>query len=285
MLLMIVAFATSTNVLAGPPLRVTATSPAANRPVDGEWADAVRAWLGPVAHWYRPVTIRLKPRPAPGAFSMNLFSPGDFVHQQTEYWCVAAAVQTMSNIIIDGAPDRSRRFQERLHFMGRRLDREEDAYWREMAGPARWRQGLHGLGLDDWTGMLNARGHGPYGIERAETRKQAIRMAARAIRLSGKPVGLVVWRGAHAWVMSGFRATADPAHSKGFTVKRAIIQDPWYPDVSSIWGASRPPGSRVPVAALAEDYLPYDRPGRRHPKRDGKFLLILPTLPQGTQVR
>lgn len=285
MLLIIVAFATSASVLVGPHRPVAATSTAAVRPVAGEWADAVRAWLGPVAHWYRPVTIRLKPRPAPGAFAMNLFSPGDFVHQQTEYWCVAAAVQTMANIIDDGAPDRSRRLQEQLHFMGRRLDREGDEYWREMAGTVRWRQGLHGLGLADWAGMLNARGYGPYVIERAVTRKQAIRMAAKAIRLTGRPVGLVVWRGAHAWVMSGFAATADPAHSNGFRVKRAIIQDPWYPDVSSIWGASRPPGSTVPVAALAGDYLPYDRPGRRHPKRDGKFLLILPTLPQGTQVR
>jgi len=284
-LIMIVAFAMSASVLVGPQQRANAASVAATGPAAGEWADTVRAWLGPVAHWYRPVTIRLKPRPAPGPFSMNLSSQGDFVHQQTEYWCVAAAVQTMSNIIADGPPNRSRRFQERLHFMGRRLDREEDDYWRAMAGTARWRQGLHGLGLDDWTGMLNARGHGPYGVERVATRKQAIRMAARAIRLTGKPVGLVVWRGAHAWVMSGFIATADPAHSNRFKVKRAIIQDPWYPDVSSIWGASRPPGSRVPVAALAEDYLPYDRPGRRHPKRDGKFLLILPTLPQGTQVR
>jgi hypothetical protein len=110
-------------------------------------------------------------------------------------------------------------------------------------------------------------------------------MAARAIRLTGKPVGLVVWRGAHAWVMSGFTATADPAHSDGFRVTRVVIADPWYPDVSSIWGASRPPGSRLSVADLAWDYLPYDRPGRRHPKRDGKFLLILPSLPAGVQVR
>jgi hypothetical protein len=85
--------------------------------------------------------------------------------------------------------------------------------------------------------------------------------------------------------MSGFTATADPAHSDGFRVTRVVIADPWYPDVSSIWGASRPPGSRLPVAALARDYLPYDRPGRRHPKRDGKFLLILPSLPAGVQVR
>ena len=47
-------------------------------------------------------TIRLKPRPKPGAFSMNLYSRGDFMHQQTTYWCVPASAQTMMNIIDDG---------------------------------------------------------------------------------------------------------------------------------------------------------------------------------------
>jgi hypothetical protein len=161
-ILSIVAFTIAASVLPVSP-QLTSTSTIAStsatasvRPVAGGWAETVHAWLGPVAHWYRPVTIRLKPRPAQGAFSMNLFSRDDFVHQQTEYWCVAAAVQTMANIIGDGIPDRSRRLQERLHFMGRRLDREGDEYWRELAGQHRWRRGLHGLGLDDWAGMLNA---------------------------------------------------------------------------------------------------------------------------------
>jgi hypothetical protein len=79
--------------------------------------------------------------------------------------------------------------------------------------------------------------------------------------------------------MSGFTATADPAYTNDFEVKKVYIQDSWYPYVSTIWGASRPPNSPVPVAALGEDFLRYDRPRRRHPKRDGKFLLILPTLP------
>ena len=34
--------------------------------------------------------------------------------------------------------------------------------------------------------------------------------AALAIAETGKPVGLLVWRGRHAWVMSGFRSSTDP---------------------------------------------------------------------------
>ena len=65
-------------------------------------------------------------------------------------------------------------------------------------------------------------------------------------------------------------------------VKKVYIQDTWHPWVSSIWGPLRPPNSLVPVEALKEDYLPYDRPRAKWPKRDGKYLLILPVLPEGT---
>lgn len=219
----------------------------------------------------------LRPRPKPGPFAMNLYEKGDFMHQQTTWWCVAASTQTMMNIIDDGRPNRSKRYQRRLHFEGRRLDRSEDAYWRARAGAERWKAGLHGLGLTDWRDLLNTNGYGPYELDRARSLRQAIRKAAKAIRLTGKPVGLVVWRGAHAWVMSGFTATADPAYTDDFRIRKVYIQDPWYPYVSSIWGRSRPPNSAVPVSALGQDFLRYDRPGRRHPKRDGRYMLVLPT--------
>ncbi len=229
-------------------------------------------------------TIKLRPRPKPGPFSMNLYSAGDFVHQKTIYWCVAASVQTMINIVEDDEPDRTRRYQRRLHLTGRSLDPDNAAYWLRLSDDSPQKTGLHGLGLADWAAMLNANGQGPYEIDRAPTRKGAIRMAAKAIRTTGKPVGLVVWKGAHAWVMSGFRATADPAYTNDFKVTEVFIEDPWYPAVSSNWGPSRPPNSAVPVSALDEDYLPYRRPGRVHPKRDGRFMLIRPTLPAGTIV-
>jgi len=218
----------------------------------------------------------------PGPYRQNLFERGDFVHQQTAWWCVAASVQMMMNMMAPGPPDRSRALQRRLHFQARALDREGDAYWRRLAGEERWRKGLHGLGLDDWSGLLDARGFGPYRLARAGSRAAAIRKAARAIRLTGRPVGLVVWRGAHAWVMSGFKADRDPAFSADFRVRKVFVSDPWYPTVSSIWGRSPRPNTAMTVKALANDFLPYDRPGRRHPWRDGRFLLILPELPAPT---
>jgi hypothetical protein len=231
-----------------------------------------------------PEIINLRPRPKPGLFSMNLYSDGDFAHQRTVHWCVAASVQTMVNIIEEDEPDRSKASQRRLHMEGRSLDPGHAAYWAQLDSDSPLKDGLHGLGLVHWVDMLDASGHGPFELDRALTRKQAMRKAARAMRITGKPVGLVVWKGAHAWVMSGFKATADPAYTDDFKVTEVYLQDPWYPSVSGIWGASRPPNSLVPVADLDADYLPYDRPGRQHPKRDGEYMLILPTLPEGTVV-
>lgn len=217
--------------------------------------------------------IRLRPRPAPGRFAMNLYRRGDFVHQVTKDWCVAGSTQTMLNIIRPGRADRTARTQERLYKRGRRLS------------PDKSKLGPIGVDLIGWAELLNRSGVGPYVVTGARTRRAAIQRAARAIRLTGRPVGLVTWRGAHSWVMSGFTATADPAYTRRFRVTAVHIQDVWYPFVSSIWGASRPPDSLVPVAALAEDYLPYRRPRARWPNRDGKFMLILPELPRNTVAR
>lgn len=217
--------------------------------------------------------LRLKPRPAPGPFEMNLFRKGDFVHQATKDWCVAGSTQTMMNIIDSGKPDRSVALQERLYERGRQLS------------PNKTKLGPIGVDLTGWAELLNTNGYGPYEVEASKTRRGAIRKAAKALRLTGRPVGLVTWRGAHSWVMSGFTATADPAYTKDYQVKAVYIEDTWYPYVSTIWGASDPPNTLVPMGRLKEDYLPYARPRARYPKRDGKFMLILPVLPEGTVAR
>jgi hypothetical protein len=293
------ALALSATFLGGASMETAAESPERDGQAHPDWLSSLADWLVPVSRWTDSAAVsavfpddtpsvnkvRLKPRPKPGAFSMNLYAPGDFVSQQTIYWCVAGSLQTMMNIIDDGQPDRSAKFQKRLHFEARDLDRDGDRFWRDIAGKARWKKGLHGLGLDDWAGTLTANGYGEYDVDRAPTLKQAIRKAARSIRTTGRPAGLVVWRGAHAWVMSGFTATADPAYTTDFKIRKVFIQDPWYPRVSSIWGASRPPNAAVTLRQLSQDYLRYNRPSRKQPMRDGKYMLVLPELPPNTVAR
>jgi hypothetical protein len=58
------------------------------------------------------------------------------------------------------------------------------------------------------------------------SRRSALNAAAKAIAQTRKPVGLVVWNGRHAVVMTGFVSTGDPRNG-GFTLRSVFISDPY----------------------------------------------------------
>jgi hypothetical protein len=190
---------------------------------------------------------------------MNLYRSGDFVSQATKEQCVSGAMQTMLNIIGAGQ-DRTVATQAKLAYIARALSGTNG----KSTEPAGWARGLTQLGV------------GRYEVAVEPTRAAAIRRAVIAMRATGRPVGLLVWRGAHSWVLHGFEASADPALTTDFSVRRLYISDPWYPRISSIWGPSRGPNAGVLPSALPEDYLPWRRPTGRYPGMDGKFVLVLP---------
>ena len=198
------------------------------------------------------------PTPKP-VLSMNLYHKGDFVSQATKEQCVSAAMQIMLNIIRP-KDDRSKAFQARLADLAEELSDARNGG----TEPRGWARGLEQLG------------GGKYEVAIAPTRGKAIERAVRAMRATGRPVGLLVWRGAHSWVLHGFEATADPAGPGPMTVKYIYVSDPWYPRISSIWGESRGPNARITPKQLEEDYLPWRRPTGRYPGMDGQYVLILP---------
>jgi hypothetical protein len=201
----------------------------------------------------------LVPPPTTGPFEMDLYRRGDFTTEMRPIWCAPAALQTMINIMSPGA-DGTRATQKLLHTISRRLGPAPDK-GSEPEGMAR---------------TLESLGYGRYRVVVAASRTAAFRAAATAIRMTGRPVALLVWRGAHNWVMSGFRSTADPAIGPDFKVTHLWIEDVWYPRISNIWGESRPPDSLVPAGLMPQDYLPWRRPTGRYPGKDGKFVLIVP---------
>ncbi len=85
-----------------------------------------------------------------------------------------------------------------------------------------------------------------------------------------------MWHGAHAWVMSGFTATADPAGAGAFRVTSVRVSDPWYPRPVSAFGRTRRPDARLSVAQLAKGFLRWRRPLVRYAELDGRFVLVLP---------
>jgi hypothetical protein len=124
---------------------------------------------------------------------------------------------------------------------------------------------------------LKAYGARGYGIQAYNTRQGALRGASRAIQATGRPVLLMAWRGAHTWVMTGFRADADPTTFDDARITGTYILDPWYPRVSSIWGPSDPPGTFQDESEMVRNFLKWKRPEGRYPDRDGKYIIVVPT--------
>jgi hypothetical protein len=202
------------------------------------------------------------------AVRIDLYTPGDFVSQTTLVQCVGASMQMMLNII-NGTDDQTAATQLRLFNLARSP--------RDPTEPA----GLswHGASAAGWAAGLAAAGGGAYAVVSAATLDGALALAAAAVARTGRPVGLLVWQGAHAWVMSGFEATADPATDPTARVTAVRVLDPLYPRlVGAPWGPGPAPDARLSVAQLARAFVPY-RPHSRSVELRNRFVLVLPLPP------
>lgn len=195
----------------------------------------------------------------PEPFDMNLYRKGDFVAQYTFEWCVGASLQMALNMSTTGS------YTSRGH---------QQTMWK--MAQARSDSPFGGANPRGWTAALNDLGIGPYALVSLPTYEEALEVAAQALRDTDRPVGLVMWRGRHAWVMSGFEATADPARFDDFEVTGIRVLDPLYPHGSSVWGASPKPNSLLTPDQLAKQYVIRDR-GRVNLGVPPGWLLILPT--------
>lgn len=181
-------------------------------------------------------------RPKPKPYAMNLATKADFVRQYTFEWCVGASIQMALNMVED-ADRTGRADQADLWAMAR--DRSSSPFG--------------GANPRGWTAALNDLGIGPYVLVSLPTLDEALHTAAEAIRATKRPVGLVMWRGRHAWVMSGFESTADPRTFDDFDVTGIRVHDPLYPHGSLTWGKSPKPNSLISPATLAKQYVARDQ--------------------------
>jgi hypothetical protein len=203
-----------------------------------------------------------KPQPKPMALNVVAKPKAVFVSEAEKTWCAAAAVQIVLNAN-SGDPDTTYARQQRIHRLQVAATTRDDS-----------RNG--GVGPEGMVAVLNRLGKVDYELRTYNTRSAALLGAAKSISKTGHPAILLAWRGAHAWVMAGYKATADPMRFKKATIKGAYVLDPWYPRVSSIWGRSDGPGVYQNAAEMRRNFLPWKRPEGRYPGRDGKFLVIVP---------
>ena len=205
------------------------------------------------------------PQPVQAArvYEFDLYRPGDFVAQTNLVQCVGASMQMMINLV-SARDDRSAATQRRLWQLARQL------------GPPRPpdRPPRRGASVQGWAAGLNRLDQGPYAVVGYPSLADALYAAARAMRRTGRPVGLLAWGGRHAWVMSGFRATADPAVTDDFRVTHAIVLDPLYPLDSTTWGRSPAPGSSLTPARLGQAFVP--RRGSWSGVLSGMWVIVQP---------
>lgn len=196
-------------------------------------------------------------------FTLDLGARRDFVAQTNNVQCVGASMQMMLNMLAPGA-DRSAATQLRLQRIARA--------WSPPRPDGRTRRGANVAG---WAAGLTRAGAGPYRVAGLPTLDEALLVAARAMRATGRPVGLLVWRGRHAWVMSGFRATKDP-FANGARITAAIVEDPLFPHGSKVWGPSPAPGEALTVKEVGRQFVRRGNGSWGMNDLAGMYVLVLP---------
>jgi hypothetical protein len=126
-----------------------------------------------------------------------------------------------------------------------------------------------------WAAVLTAVGMGPYEVVSIADYENALQTAARAMASTGRPVGLVMWSGRHAWVMSGFESLGDPARFQEFAVTGVRVLDPLYPYGSGQWGPSPAPDSMLTPDQLATQFVVRE-PRRWSSALPTGYLMVLP---------
>lgn len=193
----------------------------------------------------------------------DLYRSGVFSSQRTMTWCVAASVQMMLNIV-RGESDHSRSAQKTYIHYARAHDRYKDPAITGTDGQG-WVADLHHFG-----GLYN------YEIVGSNSFKDALRTAVSRLRATAQPVGLIIDHHYHAWVMTGFEATADPAVDSGFHVKAVYIMGPLYPRPRQSNGLDPPPDSRLSrdeLSGYLNTYIDHLKP---HNPWEGKYVTIQP---------
>ena len=190
-----------------------------------------------------------------------------FVSEIKDVWCAPAGVQTTLAIL--GLADNSDAFQRRLAGRIGEWESRRDA----LDG---------GWGPAAIAAALAAYGAPGYQVRAYQDRPTALADAAVALSTTHSPVIIMAWRGAHTWVMTGYRADADPAVFADANVTGTYIYDPWYPRISSIWGPSDPPGTFQDMSEMRRNFLEWQRPEGNYPGRDGHYILVVPTVAAGS---
>lgn len=186
----------------------------------------------------------------------NLYRKTAFVTQKDFTWCVAASVQMMVNIVRH-RKDRSAATQQRMIRYAQASDH----------GP--WGPG-GGTDVTGWIAALRHFGAGRYRPVGARSAAAALRIAATAVRQTGRPAGMLVMDGRHAWVLHGFESRTDPRTDRHARITSVRVSGPLYP-VQQKHGYDLRPNTELSVRALARFFHPSEVGALA-----GKYVVVVP---------
>lgn len=192
---------------------------------------------------------------------VQVYRAGAYSKQATMRLCVAASVQMMRNMVYS-QQDHSLRYQSAYNAYGR----AHNGFVTPTAA------GVDPAGMQ---AMLRKYVHPNYRIAAAAGYTNAVRAAARAIRLTGRPVGVFVMAGRHAWVISGFTATADPAVTNEFVVTSVSVEGPLFGVRPPINGYDPAPNVTMTVSRFARYLTPFRDPYEPKGWRN-RYVVVIP---------
>jgi hypothetical protein len=189
-------------------------------------------------------------QPAPAAAALpawtggvNLYRTGVFTTQKTWRWCTAADVQIMRNIVFH-QQDHSFTSQSRYYGYMRNHNRYALPP-KDGVDPAGWAAGLRNF--------VDSRYH----VVAKATFAEALHSAVTNLRKTQRPVGLLVAHGDHAWVLTGFTATADPAVTNRFSVTSVRVTGPLWGLQDSSFGYDMHPNTLLTRDQLHHFFTPW----------------------------
>jgi hypothetical protein len=174
---------------------------------------------------------------------VDLYRPGVFTTQKTWHWCTAADAQIMRNIVhhkTNHSKAQQRRFFDYM--------RAHDRYRIPL------RDGVDPVG---WTAGLRRFVDPRYRLVSSGSYKDALRSAVRNLRLTNLPVAIAVAHGNHAWVLTGFTATADPAASSQFRVTSVRVTGPLWGLQSRSYGYDMRPDTKLSRKQFKRFFTPW----------------------------
>lgn len=192
---------------------------------------------------------------------IDLYRPGVFSTQRTWHWCTAADVQIMRNIVHHKT--KHTKAQQRRFFVYMRAHDRYPIPVRDGVDPAGWTAGLRHY-VDSRYRLV------PSGSFRA-----ALRSAVRNLRLTNLPVGITVAHGNHAWVLTGFTATADPARTDRFAVTSVRVTGPLWGLQNRSYGYDMHPDKKLTRKQFRHFFTPWHYAGIRM-AWEGRWVSVQP---------